>query len=267
MLHFIVHRDRFIIQKLLNLEPPLGQSILVNMKCPHSGTTLLHQAIRCEDPTLIAHLLKLGADITQTNHTGQNALDLAEHCVNTSIAIPLHYMHAGNRFQLYVQQNEMLLASSLRQYVNYVRPTDGATALHLCLFPSYATGKRDQNGAMLDNDENARRIRILLAWGADVLSTDHELVRPIDYLPINHHNLKTRPLCVSSTIGTLLQQSGETNRPGMAFLPKQPFISLYSSLFDEGNVASIRTKIHHALPQDQASDQDETYRDALYQNE
>lgn len=197
--HFIRHRDSLMINALLALEPKEGKSKLVTVRCPASGTTLLHEAIAAEDIALIKRLLRLGANIHQASYQGITPSQLASQCRNQSIALYIEYISAGIQLQHNVLCGIMRYVT--QQHVNFRNPVTGDTALHLCLYSMPDLPDRDRE----------RRVVLLIELGADLHITNHNLVRPIDCLPENCHNLKdaTCLLRLSSKLKQLIAEASD----------------------------------------------------------
>lgn len=175
--HFIRHRNATMIKALLDLEPINGKSKLVSVRCPISGTTALHEAIAAEDIALVRWLLRLGADIHQGSYQGITPLQLASRCLNKNIEHYLQHISEGMQLQNDVQNG--ILCKMSRAYINFRNPVTGDTALHLCIYSMHNLPAKDRE----------RRIALLLELGADPHITNNALIRPIDCISQNRHNL------------------------------------------------------------------------------
>lgn len=228
--HYLHFRDSHMIKAILDLEPVDGSSKLVNVRCPLSGKILLFEAIAAEDITVVERLLRLGANVHQTSYQGETPLQIAAKCSNKAI----ERIVQDNATGLQLQHDVLcgILRNLPQSHVNFRNPINGNTALHLCLFSMPS----------LPNKDRERRIALLLALGADPFITNHDLVRPIDILCENWHNLPMdmRPSSSNHTseIKQLILEASENQRfnRGVLNFHKSNYITVYDS---EGRRESI----------------------------
>lgn len=240
LVHYIQHRDATMINAILGREPKCG-SKLVNVRCPVTGSTALFNAICAEDLVLVKALVKLGASVFVTSYQGVTPLQLAKRCRNKRIESYIDHVTAGMQLLHDVLCGRMHDLERAR--INFAHPSTGDTALHLLLYAAETLPARDRE----------LRVQLLLQLGADAHSTNFDLIRPVDCLFENRHNLISNACLdwITPRIEHILAEaSAERQRDrGLLSLPRKAYRKEYDITED---IPYILTRALHLVVDDAA---------------